>query len=449
MKYKQEYQKKLISPETAAQMIQSGDVVELYGYNCSGQALDRALAKRVDELENVTLRTMVSRREWKTFMADPEGKTFVNDSQFLGKGELLVTNSWNRTANPAMLYEFPLIYRRGDWPTDYGSIQVSPPDQDGYMHFTYSAAYAKAIADGVKCFMPEVNERFVHLKNFHPDARIHVSEVPFIIKGDSPEHGVRPNVSFGENEKKIAQFVYGEMSDGCCIQIGTGAVPSAITAVLAESDLKNLGVHTEFLSDSIMLLEQKGIINGSMKQLEKGLMTTSIINGSAEFMEYAEANIEKFYLAPSNYVNDPYIVGQQDNFISINGCLEIDLLGQVNSESIGTRQISGTGGQLDFLLGAYRSRGGKAILCCNSTYKKKDGAVASKIHATLPAGACCTAPRTAVQYLCTEHGIVNLKGRNVWDRAELIIGLAHPDFRDELIRKAEAMGIWRQSNRRS
>lgn len=448
MDYMEEYRRKLITPEQAAAMVKSGDVVELYGYNCSGQALDRALASRVNELESVTIRTMVSRLEWECLKADPAGKVFVDNSPFMGKEVLQATTAQNRVANPAMLYEFPLIYRRGDWPTDFGSIQVSPPDKDGYMYFTFSAAYTKAIAESVKCFMPEVNEQFYPLVNFHPDARIHVSEVPYIIKGGSPAPGLRPPVSFGENERKIAEYVYREMQDGCCIQIGTGAVPAAIAAVLSESDLKDLGVHTEFLSDSIMLLDQAGLINGSKKALQKGLMTTSILNGTAEFMDYVKDNVEKFYVAPSDYVNDPYVVGQMDNFISVNGCLEIDLQGQVNSESIQTRQISGSGGQLDFILGAYRSKGGKSILCCNSTYRKKDGTIASKIHAALPKGACCTTPRSAVQYVCTEQGIANLKGRSVWERAELLVGLAHPDFRDGLIAEAEDMGIWKPSNKR-
>ncbi|WP_300295702.1 acetyl-CoA hydrolase/transferase family protein [uncultured Intestinimonas sp.] len=253
---------------------------------------------------------------------------------------------------------------------------------------------------------------------------------------------------YGENERKIAEFVYKEMCDGCCIQIGTGGVPTAIAALLAESDLKDLGVHTELLSDSIMMLEQKGLITGAKKSIQKGLMTTSILNGTAEFMEYVKENREKFYMAPSDYVNDPHVVGQLDDFISVNGILEIDLQGHVNSESIQTRQISGTGGQLDFVMGAYRSKGGKSILCCNSTYRKKDGTVASKIHATLPEGASCTVPRAAVQYVCTEQGIVDLKGKNIWDRAELLISIAHPDFRDGLVAEAERLGIWRPSNRR-
>jgi len=447
MLHEQAYQKKLITPAQAAAMVKSGNVVDLYGYLGNGRAMDQALAGRVNELENVTIRTMVARSEWETFKVDPEGKVFINETPFSGSLEVKATNPWNRVANPALLYEFPLMYRRGDWTADFGSAQVSPPDENGYMYFSFAAAYAKALSEGVKCFLPEVNERFFHLKNFHPDARIHVSDVEYIIQGDSPEHPLRPPVNYGENENRIAEFVYKELCDGCCLQIGTGGVPAAIAALLAESDLKDLGVHTEFLSDSIMLLDQKGLITGAKKSRGKGLMTTSIMNGTAEFLEWVEENIDRIYVAPSDYVNDPYIVGQLDNFISVNGILEIDLQGHVNSESILTKQISGTGGQLDFLMGSYRSNGGKAILCCNSTYKKKDGTIASKIHPALPTGACCTDPRACVQYVCTEQGIVNLKGKNIWDRAELLISIAHPDFRDELIAGAEKLGIWRQSNK--
>ena len=447
MSYMTEYKSKLIRADDAAAMVKSGDRIELYGYMSAGNAFDAALAKRTPELENITIRTMTSLRHWATFASDPEGKVYINESPFFGTYDRAQVKPQNQVASPALFNEYPMLWRNGDWHADFGSIQVSPPDDNGYMYFTFSPAYAKAISEGVKCFIPEVNENHFPTKNFHPDARIHVSEVPYIIEGPNWEHVDLPVGSASEVDQKIAAYITAEVEDGCCLQFGTGGVPNAVINLMADSDLKNLGIHTELFSDGMMQLAKKGRITGSNKALDKGLISYSMCTGTLECYDYLKES-DMMNPAPCDYINDPHHLEQMDKFVAVNACMEIDLQGQVNSESIGTRPFSGTGGQFDFLYGAYRSKGGKGIVCCPSTHKKKDGTLASRIKTVLPPGATCTDLRATTQYVCTEYGIVNLKGRNLWERAELLISIAHPDFREELYKEAEQCGLWRRSNKR-
>lgn len=444
-----EYKRKVITAEKAAEMVKSGDTVDLYGYMSSGQALDKALSKRTSELTNVKIRTMYRFGPgWQVFAADPEGKSFYNESVFVGPNELKQVRPENRAAIPSLFYEWPKLYDRGEWAADFGSMQVSSPDSDGYLHFSLATAYAKSFAKGVKCFIAEINTNLFPLPNEHPDAKIHISEVDYIIEGDNPPlFEYKIGEVAGETDQTIAKYIFNELKDGCCFQIGNGNLPSAVISLIAKSELKDLGIHSELFSDGLMRLYQAGRVNGKYKNIDRGKMTSTIIAGTNECYDFVREN-KDVYIAPVDYVNDPYVIGQIDNLISINTCLELDITGQVNSETIGSMQIAGTGGQLDFMLGAYRSKNGKSIVCCPSTYTKKDGTRGSKIHAVLPAGVGISDPRAAVQYVCTEYGIVNIKGKSMWDRAELLISIAHPDYRDELIKEADKYGIWKHCNKR-
>lgn len=445
--YIDEYKKKLVTADQVAAMVKSGDTVDLFGYNCVGQALDKALAKRKSELQNVKIRSMNrTEEEWEVFKVDPESRSFYSEAYFVGPERKMLKRE-NRATIPALFFEYPTLYRRGDWTADYGSRQVSPMDKDGYFSFSMISTYSKGFAEGVKCFVAEVNTNLFPLKNAHEDSRIHISEVDFIIEGNNPPLFELEDPIAGEVEYKIADHILGELSDRCCFQIGLGKVPCAIIALLAKSDLKDVGVHSELFSDGLMKLYQSGKVTNKYKNLDKGKMTTTLIQGTTELYDFVR-ECEDLYIAPVNYVNDPYIIGQIDNIVSINACLEVDITGQVNSETIGTDQISGTGGQLDFVMGAYRSKNGKSIICCPSTYKKKDGTLASRIKAVLDPGTGITNPRAAVQYVCTEYGIVNIKGKNMWERAERLISIAHPDLREGLVNEAEKYGIWRRSNKR-
>jgi acyl-CoA hydrolase len=248
-------------------------------------------------------------------------------------------------------------------------------------------------------------------------------------------------------DKAVAELVVKEIPDGACLQLGIGGMPNTIGKMIAESDLKDLGVHTEMYVDAFVDMAEKGKITGMCKPFDRGLQTFAFGAGTRKMYDYLDRN-PAIKSASVDYVNHYFRVANLDNFISINNAVDMDLFGQINAESSGTKQISGAGGQLDFVLGAYGAPGGKTFLCMSSTFKKKDGSIASRIRPTLAPGSIVTDTRPNVMYVVTEYGIKNLKGLSSWQRAEALISLAHPDFRDELIKEAEKMHIWKRSNKR-
>jgi len=441
-----EYRSKVISAADAAAMVKSNDIVDYYAFTASSRYLDEALAQRVDELENVTIRSELRLGPpFAAILADPEGKAFTLDSLFYGPLELMVPKT-QRTWTPAPLSFFEALFRRKDLRADVTSFMVSPPDDEGYLYFAPTPSLAKTLARDSAVFCAEINESYFPIRGTE-DRRIHISEIKYLIEGDNPPMLGVPIPPISPEDQKIAAHVLEVVRDGSCLQIGYGAVPEAVATLIAGTDLKELGIHTEFLSDGIMRLWKAGKVTGSKKVTDPGKIVSGIAFGSSELYDFVR-DCPDLHLVSSTYANNPAIIRQNDNFVSINAFLEIDFSGQVNAESIGTYVRSGTGGQLDFIIGAQQARGGIAILCSASTYSKPDGTRVSRILPTLPAGAGVTTPRSCVHYVCTEYGMVNLRGRNLWDRSELLISIAHPSFRDELIRQAEAIGIWRNRNKK-
>jgi acyl-CoA hydrolase len=446
-KFKAEYNSKLITRDQAAGMVKSGDTVDFYGYSSAGRALDSALAKRVGDLKNVTIRTIIAFHPYyETMKADPGGISFHYETWFHDAMTRRDPHPNNIASIACTLYEIPSIYRHGHVKNDVCSFRVAPMDEDGYFSFGMSSVSQKAAVDSAKCFVAEIDHGLFNPKNVHPESRVHISEIDYIIdEGKSYDFVFFPDPVPGEIDKKIAHYVAGELVDGNCFQIGVGNVSQAVIQIISEMGLKDLGVHTEMFTDGLMDLYKKGNINCRRKNIDKGKMVTTFAAGSQAIYDFVR-ECDDLIIAPVDYTNNINVIGQIDNFMSIQACMEIDLQGQMNSESIGPRSISGTGGQLDFVFGAYRSKGGKSIICCPSTYKKKDGSIGSKIQPILPPGATITTPKSAVNYVCTEYGIVNLKGQNSWGKAEMLISIAHPDFREDLIKEAEKMGLWRKSN---
>ena len=237
-----------------------------------------------------------------------------------------------------------------------------------------------------------------------------------------------------------------ETPDSACLQLGIGGMPNAVGSLIAESDLKDLGVHTEMYVDAFVDIARAGKINGSRKNIDRFRQTFAFGAGTQKMYDYINDNPE-LMSAPVDYTNDVRTISKLDNFISINNAVDVDLFGQVNAESAGLKHISGAGGQLDFVMGAYLSRGGKSFICCSSTFTNKKGEVESRIVPTLAPGSIVTDTRANIHYLVTEYGKVNLKGLSTWEKTEKIISVAHPDFRDDLIKEAEKMKIWRRSNK--
>lgn len=434
-----EYKRKLISADDAAGLVKNGQTIDYYAFNASSRYMDAALAKRANDLEDVTIRSHLRLAPpMQAFMADTGGKAFRLESLFRGPCENFVPPD-RCSSIPARLGSYEKLFRLGDIKTQVASFMVSPPDNEGYIHFCPSPALAKADAETADVFVAEINETYYRMRG-SDDCRMHISEVDYIVEGDNPPLLEVPNPMPTEIDKKIADLIIKELCNGACLQIGYGSVPNAVTSLICESDLKDLGVHTEVIPESVVHLYQAGKITGKRKITDPGKIVACFILGSGALIDFIR-DCPDVHMCSSTYTNDPFVAGRNENFISINGCLQVDLRGQVNSESIITRTISGTGGQLDFVMGAQLSKGGKAILCCPSTYTDKSGRTQSRIVAALPTGAIVTTPQSVVQYVCTEYGLINLRGRTLRERALMLVSIAHPDFRDKLIEDAKHMRI--------
>jgi butyryl-CoA:acetate CoA-transferase len=347
---------------------------------------------------------------------------------------------------PMRYSELPRFYRE-NLDVDVVMLQTTPMDEHGNFNFGLNCSHLGDLMEKARCIIVEVNENMPWVNGLCK-SEVNVRDVAMIVEGDNPEivqlgGGGEPT----EVDIAVANLVMPEIPNGACLQLGIGGMPNAIGAMIAKSDLKDLSVHTELYVDSFVAMAEAGKITGRQKALDKGRQVFAFAAGSKKLYDYLNRNPE-LVAAPVDYTNDPYVIGQIDNFISINNAIDMDLFGQVNAESAGTKHISGTGGQLDFAMGAYLSKGGKSIICMSSTVKDKDGNLKSRIVPTLSTGAIATDPRTCVHYMATEYGIVNMKGLNTWQRAEAAISLAHPDFREELIASAEKMKIWRKSNKK-
>lgn len=448
MNIQEEYASKLVSADTAAAVVKSGDWVD-YGW-CVGTpvTVDQAIARRLPELEDVKFRGGVLLKRPAVF--DVENAP-----------EHMCWNSWHMTGierkaiaegfgyfSPMRYAELPRFYRDPNMPKpDVAVIQVTPMDGHGYFNFGPQASHLAAMCASAKKVIVEVNK---NQPNCHGGFEhcIHISEVDMIVEsGNEPIPQLPAGGPASEIDKTVAKLIVEEIPNGACLQLGIGGMPNAVGSMIAESDLKDLGVHTEMYVDGFVDLYNAGKINCSKKNLDRGREVYAFAAGTQKLYDHLNNN-PACMSAPVNYTNDPYVVAQIDNFISINNAVDVDLFGQVNAESAGIKQISGTGGQLDFVMGAYLSNGGKSFICMSSSFQPKGKPMQSRIRPTLTPGSIASDPRTAVHYLVTEYGMVNLKGLNTWQRAEAIISIAHPDFRDELIAESEKMGIWRKSNRR-
>lgn len=446
MNFIDEYNRKKITADEAVKIINSGDWVD-YGFSVTTvDALDRALAKRTDELKNVHLRGAILPKLPAVFEREDAGEHFTWNSWHFSGYERQLANRGLAFYAPISYSELPRYYRDMEHPSRVVMMQVAPLDQNGYFNFGPSASHLAAACERAEHIIVEVNKNVPYCFG-ESDAGVHISKVDYIVEGDNP-----PISPFGtgaapsEVDKAIAQQIVDHIPNGACLQLGIGGMPNAVGSLIAHSDLKELGVHTEIYSDGFVDIAKSGKITGQHKNLDRGKQTFVFAAGTQKVYDYIHNNPEMLS-APADYVNDIRNIAAQDNLISINNCVDIDLYGQVSSESSGFKQITGAGGQLDFVLGAYLSKGGKSFICCSSTFTDRNGTMHSRIRPTLAPGSAVTATRACVQYVATEHGMVNLKGLSTWQRAEAIISIAHPDFRDDLIHEAENMGIWNQSNK--
>jgi len=439
-----QYQQKLITAEQAAKLVKSGDFVQYSEFAMFPDALDEALSKRIDELENVTIRSVSFTQVPKPVAADPERRHFIMEdyhfsavSRYLHDKDLCNYVPFTYHQGPRSIKKYIDV--------DVAFVMVGPMDARGFFNLGPSNSVTPAAMEKSKIIVLEVNESVPLCLGGNQES-IHLSSVDYIVEGGNRPLIQLPPVHTTETDQKIAQIIMQEIEDGCCLQLGIGGLPNAVGALIAQSDLKDLGVHTEMLVDSYVDLYNQGMITGARKTIDKYKMAYTFAMGTNKVYEFLHNN--PFCASyPANYTNDPRIIALNDKVIAINNCLEVDLFTQVCSETAGTRQISGTGGQLDFIAGAFNSHGGKGLICMSSTYTDKEGKMHSRIKPTLSPGSVVTVPRSMNQYIVTEYGIAQFKGKSTWQRAESIIEIAHPDFRDDLIKAAQDMKIWLPTNK--
>ena len=440
----EKYRAKLRTPEQAVQAVKSGDWVDYTSNVCFPALLDAALAKRRDELTDVKIRGNLIFSPMQTVECDPTRERFLYNSWHCSGYERKLCDKGLCNYIP-MIFRNVVPYYRHFLTVNVAMMCVTPMDQHGYFNLSCAAGIARGILEKADIVILEVNEHLPRIRG-GVDESIHIGEVDYVVEGEHPPLPQFPIAQPTEEDIKIADLIVPHIVDGATLQLGIGGMPNVVGARLAESDLKDLGMHTELCGDAYYELYKAGKLTNKRKALQRGKGVTGIVFGSQDLYEWVDQN-PGVVVEPLEYVNAPETIARHENMISINSCIAVDLYGQICAESAGLRHISGTGGQLDYLTGAAMSAGGKAFICMTSSFVDKAGVRRSRV---LPHfnGDIVTDPRSQAYYIVTEYGAVNLAGRSTWERAEMLVSIAHPDFRDSLIAAAEEQKIWRKSNRR-
>lgn len=437
----EEYLKKCVTADKAVKVVRSGDWVEMGWAASMPSLLDEALARRKEELHDVNVRGAVILAPIAVVDSDPTLDHFTWNSWHLGGRERKLVQNGQAFYIPIKYSEVPR-YIRENCQTDVVAIQVAPMDEHGYFSFGVTISHYAAAIEMARNVIVEVNEDMPKVHGGY-DHMVHISKVDYVVEGGHRGLPQLPAAPVTELDKQIAAYVLPEITDGSCIQLGIGGMPNALGQMIAASNLKDLGIHTEMLVDGFVDMVEAGKVSGINKKLDKGRMVFAFAAGTQKLYDFMSDN-PSIAAYPVDYTNHPFIASQNDQLMSINSALEIDLAGQVCSETAGTAMMSGAGGQLDFVEAAYNSKGGKSFICLPSTYKDKQGNFQSRIKGVMTLGSVITDTRTVVHYVVTEYGMVNLKGLSTWQRAEALISIAHPDFREELIAEAIKLKIWRK-----
>jgi len=421
MNWQSHYNERTSSVEEAVKVIKSGDRV-VTGHACGEpRALVEAMVDRAGELENVEVVHMVSMGKARYCLPQYAG-SFRHNALFVGGTSRQAVNEARGDYTPCFFHEIPMLFGNNILPVDVALITVSPPDKSGFVCLGISIDYTRQAALSAKTVIAAVNP---NMPFFGGNSFLHVPDIDIFVHSTDPLIELQPPV-IGEEEKAIGGHAAELIKDGNCLQLGIGAVPDAVLSFLGEKN--DLGIHSEMISDGVMKLVDAGVITCRKKTFHPGKIVITFAMGTHKFYEWLNGNsmLEGY---PVNYTNDPFNIAQNDNMVSVNSALSVDLLGQIAADTLGTKQYSGVGGQVDFVRGAARSRGGRSIIALPSTAAN---GTQSRIMPTLMKGQAVTTSRNDVHYVVTEIGIAKLKGKTVKQRSEELINIAHPQFRDQL-----------------
>ncbi|PZA07395.1 acetyl-CoA hydrolase/transferase family protein [Meiothermus sp. PNK-Is4] len=420
----------MVGLETAAEFVQSHSRVFISGNAATPIPLLEALAARKDELQNVELIHVLQLGPDPFLAPEMEGH-FRRRSLFVGPADREAVNGGRADYVPISLHQVPWLFKRGVLPLDFALVQVSPPDEFGFVSLGVEVIAAKAAVESARKVIALVNPQMPRTLG---DTFVHVSKFAAFVEVDTPLPTL-PRAPCGEVEARIGKYVADLIDDGCTLQMGIGAIPDAVLANL--EGRQDLGIHTEMISDGVMEALERGLVTGIKKTLLPGKVVGTFVLGSERLYRFVHNN-PLFEMRPADWVNDPFNIARNDRMIAINSALEVDLTGQVCADSIGTKIYSGFGGQLDFIRGAAASDGGKPIIALPST--GKNGTL-SRIVPLLKPGAGVVTTRADVHYVVTEYGVAELFGKSLRERAQALIEIAHPNFREELSKAAFERGL--------
>ncbi|MBS6277932.1 MAG: acetyl-CoA hydrolase/transferase family protein [Anaerostipes sp.] len=423
--WKAEYREKLVSADEAVSHIRSGQRIVFSHAAGESLVLSDALVRNRALFENVEIVHMVAMGEAKYCEPGME-KHFRHNSFFLGASTRKAAKEGRADVTPVYFSEVPELFRT-TLPVDAVFLNLSPPDEHGYCSFGISVDYSKPAAMEAELVIAQINPSMPRTLG---DSFIHISDIDYIVEADTPLIELPP-AGISEVERAIGKNCASLIEDGDTLQLGIGAIPDAVLGFLKEK--KDLGIHSEMISDGIVELYEGGVITNRRKSLHAGKSIVTFLMGTRKLYDFADNN-PAVELHPVDYVNDPYVIAQNERLVSVNSCVQVDLMGQIVSASVGRRQISGVGGQVDFVRGANMSRGGKSIMAMPST--AAEGRI-SKIVPVIGEGAAVTTSRYDADYIVTEYGAARLKGESLRNRAKMLIRIAHPDFRRMLAEEYE------------